>query len=214
MTEHRTSIEHALVQIAQKARAVGIHLVLATQRPDANVVTGLLKANIPVRVAFRVTTATNSRIILDSTGAERLLGNGDMLFLPPGDSEPHRLQGPFLSTEETHAFVSWCKDTWPVPAGREEVDILAAGRAADAPATDAFGNPVEDRDDLFGEALRVCLSSQGASTSLLQRKLRIGYGRAARIIDQMFEANLIGNADGSKPREILYDEDLLETLGY
>lgn len=214
MTEHRQSIEQTLIQLAQKARAVGIHLILATQRPDANVFSGLLKANVPVRIAFRVSQSVNSKIILDRNGAERLLGNGDMLYLGTGSTEPRRLQGAFITTEETREFVQWCADRWPAPADRDEEDILKAVRAADAPERDVFGNPVEERDDMFGNALRTCLQNDGASTSLLQRRLRIGYGRAARIMDQMEDAGLIGGENGSRARDLLYDEDLLDSLGY
>ncbi len=208
-------VEKPLAILAQKARATGIHLVLATQRPSVNVITGLIKANFPSRIAFRVASKVDSRTILDQNGAETLLGNGDMLFVPPGRSEPLRLQGAFISTEETEAITSWYRARAEAVEGELarkaiaaplEEDILEVVREREALEAAAAGGGSEasgERDPLFREAAEVCIQHQLGSTSLLQRKLRIGYGRAARIIDQLHEAGILGPPDGSKPREVL-----------
>ena len=216
-------VEKPLALLAQKARAIGIHLILATQRPSVNVITGLIKANFPSRIAFRVASKVDSRTILDQNGADSLLGNGDMLFLPPGQSDPLRLQGAFLSTEETEGLMSWyrerarerAEETVPDPqAIPEEPDILEVVRAAEGTSEElsAGDEAIEDRDKLFHEAAELCIQHQGGSTSLLQRRLRIGYGRAARIIDQLHHAGILGPADGSKPREVLVDFIQLEQM--
>ncbi len=201
-------VETPLALLAQKARAIGIHLLLATQRPSVNVITGLIKANFPSRIAFRVASKVDSRTILDQNGAEALLGNGDMLFLPPGKSEPMRLQGAFIATEETERLTEWfeararARAEAPAPT---EPDILELVRAQEAeeegegPGGAADG----DRDPLFRRAAEVCIQHQGGSTSLLQRKLSIGYGRAARVIDQLHDAGILGPPNGSQPRDVL-----------
>jgi len=212
----QSEVEKPLAILAQKARATGIHLVLATQRPSVNVITGLIKANFPSRVAFRVAAKVDSRTVLDQNGAEALLGNGDMLFLPPGRSEPIRVQGAFISTEETEAITEWYKARQAARAAtlqvqgllrEEEEDILAVVREIEAAeaAADAGGGATApgERDALFREAAETCIQHQLGSTSLLQRKLRIGYGRAARIVDQLHEAGILGPPDGSRPREVL-----------
>ena len=202
----QSEVETPLAMLAQKARAIGIHLILATQRPSVNVITGLIKANFPSRIAFRVASKVDSRTILDGNGAEALLGNGDMLFLPPGKSEPMRLQGAFIGTEETEKLTDWFKGRQETLAKerRAEDDILAFMRAQEV--EDEGGSEAGDegeRDALFREAAEACIQNQGGSTSLLQRRLRIGYGRAARVIDQLHAAGILGPPDGSKPREIL-----------
>jgi S-DNA-T family DNA segregation ATPase FtsK/SpoIIIE len=198
-------VETPLAMLAQKARAIGIHLVLATQRPSVNVITGLIKANFPSRIAFRVASKVDSRTILDGNGAEALLGNGDMLFLPPGKSEPMRLQGAFIGTEETEALMQWFADRREAMAQkRAEEDILAFMRAQETEEEGgAEAGEEGERDALFREAAEACIQNQGGSTSLLQRRLRIGYGRAARVIDQLHAAGILGPPDGSKPREVL-----------
>jgi S-DNA-T family DNA segregation ATPase FtsK/SpoIIIE len=216
-------VEKPLAMLAQKARATGIHLILATQRPSVNVITGLIKANFPSRIAFRVASKVDSRTILDQNGAETLLGNGDMLFLPPGKSEPVRVQGALIETEETEQLMEWyreCKEARDLELekqGREapeagEDDILE--KVAEMELEEAGGErgvgDVADRDPLFREAAETCISNQLGSTSLLQRKLRVGYGRAARIIDQLHEAGVLGPPDGSKPREVLLGMDDLD----
>jgi DNA segregation ATPase FtsK/SpoIIIE, S-DNA-T family len=209
-------VEKPLALLAQKARAIGVHLILATQRPSVNVITGLIKANFPSRIAFRVSSKVDSRTILDQNGADSLLGNGDMLFLPPGHSDPVRIQGAFLSTEETERLMEWYREQarlrkeavaegTPAVTGTEE-DILAIVRANETdPLDDELEQAPEDRDRLFREAAYLCIQHQGGSTSLLQRRLRIGYGRAARIIDQLHHAGVLGPPDGSKPRDVLVD---------
>ena len=222
-------VETPIAMLAQKARAIGIHLILATQRPSVNVITGLIKANFPSRIAFRVASQIDSRTILDGSGAESLLGNGDMLFLPPGKSEPGRLQGAYLSSEETERLMGWYvaqreradaeREVAGVPAAPAvaESDILEQIRAREAVDAggggDDDGDPV-DRDKLFREAAELCIQHQGGSTSLLQRRLKVGYGRAARIIDQLHDAGILGPPDGSKPRDVLKGfQDLDEIIG-
>ena len=204
-------VETPLAMLAQKARAIGIHLLLATQRPSVNVITGLIKANFPCRIAFRVASKVDSRTILDQNGAEALLGNGDMLFLPPGKSEPMRLQGAFIATEDTERLMDWYekrKEARKAAASGEaakEPDILELVRAQEVEEEGGGeeGGDTGDRDPLFRESAEACIQNGGGSTSLLQRRLRIGYGRAARIIDQLHYAGILGPPDGSKPREVL-----------
>jgi S-DNA-T family DNA segregation ATPase FtsK/SpoIIIE len=213
----QAEVESPLARLAQKARAIGIHLILATQRPSVNVITGLIKANFPSRIAFRVASKVDSRTILDGNGAEALLGNGDMLFLPPGKSEPMRLQGAYISTDESEEIMKWFADQREKRraalqgAEAQEADILELVRSQEA---DGEGGPAEEqegeRDALFREAAEACIQNQGGSTSLLQRRLRIGYGRAARIIDQLHYAGILGPPDGSKPREVLVGFDQLD----
>jgi S-DNA-T family DNA segregation ATPase FtsK/SpoIIIE len=202
-------VEKPLALLAQKARAIGIHLILATQRPSVNVITGLIKANFPSRIAFRVSSKVDSRTILDQNGADALLGNGDMLLLPPASNEPIRVQGAYLSTDETDHLMRWYreqKELREAAGGPAEEDILEVVRAHEGdPDELAATDDPADRDKLFREAALLCIQHQGGSTSLLQRRLRIGYGRAARIIDQLHLAGVLGPPDGSKPREILVD---------
>jgi len=209
-------VEKPLALLAQKARAIGIHLILATQRPSVNVITGLIKANFPSRIAFRVSSKVDSRTILDQNGADNLLGNGDMLFLPPGQSDPVRVQGAYLSTEETERLMEWYVARAAEvegPSSDEEEDILEAVMAADAEEGRSLTEEaMEDRDELFRAAAEVCIQNQGGSTSLLQRRMRIGYGRAARIIDQLHYAGVLGPQDGSKPREVLADMVRLDEI--
>ena len=213
----QAEVESPLARLAQKARAIGIHLILATQRPSVNVITGLIKANFPSRIAFRVASKVDSRTILDQNGAEALLGNGDMLFLPPGKSEPMRLQGAYISTDESEEIMKWFADQREKRrvalqgAEVQEADILEVVRSQEA---EGEGGPAEEqegeRDTLFREAAEACIQNQGGSTSLLQRRLRVGYGRAARIIDQLHYAGILGPPDGSKPREVLVGFDQLD----
>lgn len=218
-------IEKPLAILAQKARATGIHLILATQRPSVNVITGLIKANFPSRIAFRVASKVDSRTILDQNGAETLLGNGDMLFLPPGRSEPIRVQGAFIDTDETEALMDWFRkqrEAQDAELEREglfgpepEEDILAVVAALEveeAAAERGWAQTAADRDPLFREAAETCITHQLGSTSLLQRRLRIGYGRAARIIDQLYEAGILGPPDGSKAREVLVGMEDLDSF--
>jgi S-DNA-T family DNA segregation ATPase FtsK/SpoIIIE len=212
-------VETPLAILAQKARAIGIHIILATQRPSVNVLTGLIKANFPSRIAFRVASKVDSRTILDQNGAEALLGNGDMLFLPPGKSEPMRLQGAFIATEETERVTGWftaraeARSAQGRAPAMAEPDILALVRAMEAEedGTDA-DEESGPRDSRFREAAEACIQNQSGSTSLLQRRLSIGYGRAARIIDQLYLAGILGpsTAGSSKPREVLIGIEQLD----
>lgn len=206
----QAEIEKPLAQLAQKARAIGIHLIVATQRPSVNVITGLIKANFPCRIAFRVASKVDSRTILDQNGADALLGNGDMLFLPPGQSDPVRIQGAYISTEDTERLMDWYKERSGRPL--KEEDILEYVRALEAKASDVDDDMqfFDERDQLFRQAAEICIQFNQGSTSLLQRRLRIGYGRAARIIDQLHQAGILGPPDGSKPREVLKSLDSLE----
>jgi S-DNA-T family DNA segregation ATPase FtsK/SpoIIIE len=204
----QAEVETPLARLAQKARAVGLHLILATQRPSVNVITGLIKANFPSRIAFRVASKVDSRTILDGNGAEALLGKGDMLFLEPGKSEPMRLQGAFISTEESERIMERYR-AWK--AQRDQVGVVEPTESnildevPDPESGEAAGDAsaeAGERDPQFKEAAIACVQHQGGSTSLLQRKLGIGYGRAARIMDQLEEAGILGPANGSKPREV------------
>ncbi len=213
-------IETPLATLAQKARAIGIHLVLATQRPSVNVITGLIKANFPCRIAFRVSAKVDSRTILDQNGAETMLGNGDMLFLPPGKSALLRVQGAFISTDETERLMDWYKAhaaQAAAVAGASIDDQVTALEEAEKAGEDGSGKGEEgtpgERDMLFRQAAEVCIQNQLGSTSLLQRRMSIGYGRAARIIDQLELAGILGPANGSKPRDVLVGlEDLDEIV--
>ena len=215
----QADVEKPLTQLAQKARAIGIHLLVATQRPSVNVITGLIKANFPCRIAFRVASKTDSRTILDQNGADSLLGHGDMLFLPPGRSEPVRMQGAFVSTEETEALMAWYREQADTPEAlkarvkRADQDILEQVRAQEAEVDEGSGGASwGDWDPLFREAALACIQQGAGSTSLLQRRLRIGYGRAARIVDQLHDAGVLGPPDGSKPREVLVGSESLEEI--
>jgi S-DNA-T family DNA segregation ATPase FtsK/SpoIIIE len=220
-------VETPLAMLAQKARAIGIHIILATQRPSVNVITGLIKANFPSRIAFRVASQVDSRTIIDGIGAEALLGNGDMLFIPPGKSEPQRIQGAFIPGEDTERLMTWFEDRRTARRaalvagqggdGSDEPDILQVVRdreALEAEPDDEDAVPAGKRDPEFRRAAEVCIQHQLGSTSLLQRRLGIGYGRAARIIDQLHAAGVLGPPNGSKPREILMGlEDLDRIVG-
>lgn len=199
-------VETPLAMLAQKARAIGIHLILATQRPSVNVLTGLIKANFPSRIAFRVASKVDSRTILDQNGAESLLGNGDMLFLPPGRNEPQRIQGAYISTAESERLMEWYRQQMgagsvTIPTEPDILEVIRSqGEGDSEPEARAGG---ESRDPLFRQAAELCVQHDGGSTSLLQRRMGIGYGRAARIIDQLHEVGVLGPPNGSKPREVL-----------
>jgi S-DNA-T family DNA segregation ATPase FtsK/SpoIIIE len=190
-------VEDAVTRIAQMSRATGIHMVLATQRPSVDVITGLIKANIPCRIAFAVASQVDSRVILDTQGAEKLLGRGDMLYLPPEQAKPIRIQGAFVSDKETNALVSFLKNQGVTPQYTEEVTSMTKTGAAAVPGLGGEADP------LFADAVREVCQYDRASASLLQRRLSIGYARAARIVDQLEAAGVVGPAEGSKPREVL-----------
>lgn len=192
-------VEESITRIAQMARAVGIHLVLATQRPSVDVITGLIKANIPTRIAFNVSSQTDSRVILDGQGAEKLLGRGDMLYLPPDKAKPVRIQGTYISEHETKALTDFLRSQGKEPEYKEEITTkYKAGTISGG----SGGTAGEDRDDLFLEAARLFSKYDKASSSLIQRRLSVGYARAARILDQLYEAGMVGPPEGSKPREV------------
>jgi S-DNA-T family DNA segregation ATPase FtsK/SpoIIIE len=205
----KANVEEAITRLAQMARAVGIHLVLATQRPSVDVITGLIKANVPTRMSFRLATKVDSRTILDSNGAESLLGRGDMLFLPPGTSRLQRVHAPFVTEKEIEAVTNFWKNQGQAEyvQGFLEAPKDTAGREADLSEDGA-----DENDELFQDAVRLVLEFGKASTSLLQRRLRIGYGRAAHLIDLMERDGIVGPAEGTKPREILKPPDWLNEM--
>jgi S-DNA-T family DNA segregation ATPase FtsK/SpoIIIE len=207
------NVEESITRLAQMARAVGIHLVLATQRPSVDVITGLIKANFPARVSFRVATKVDSRTILDANGAEALLGRGDMLYLPAGSARVHRLHAPFVTEKEIAAVVEF----WKAQATAQyQENFLDAPKEEREDATAVGGDSgelsEEDNDPLFNDAVRLVVEFGKASTSLLQRRLRIGYGRAAHLIDLMERDGIVGAADGPKPREVLKRPDWISEV--
>lgn len=196
MATHARDVEGIIVRLAQMARAIGIHLVLATQRPSVNVITGLIKANVPARVAFNVASQVDSRTILDGAGAEKLLGSGDMLYLPGDQAKPVRIQGGFISEEEVRSVVKDITDQNEIEEDYED-EIVSPSRES-TPASN------EEADDpMFEEAKQLVIQSGKASASLLQRRLRVGYSRAARILDMLEDQGIIGEQEGNKPREVL-----------
>ncbi len=205
----RANVEEAITRLAQMARAVGIHLVLATQRPSVDVITGLIKANVPTRISFRLATKVDSRTILDNNGAEALLGRGDMLFLPPGTSRLQRVHAPFVTETEISAVV----DFWKAQGGAEYVEaFLESPKDEKGRELNSEDGNEDDNDPLFNDAVRLVFEFGKASTSLIQRRLRVGYGRAAHLIDMMERDGLVGPADGSKPREILKSPDWISEI--
>jgi DNA segregation ATPase FtsK/SpoIIIE, S-DNA-T family len=218
-----------IAKLAQKARAIGIHLILATQRPSVNVITGLIKANFPSRIAFRVASQIDSRTIIDGAGAEMLLGSGDMLFVPPGTSEPARVQGAYLSSEETERMMQWfaarvearaaARVARGLPAvessGPDLLEEVARWDAEQGGGRDDDGDGATGgggRDEYFRRAAEVVIEARQGSTSLLQRKLQIGYGRAARIIDELEAAGVLGPSRGARGRDVLIGFDELDRL--
>jgi S-DNA-T family DNA segregation ATPase FtsK/SpoIIIE len=187
-------IEEYITRLAQKARAAGIHLILATQRPSVDVITGLIKANFPARISFQVTSRIDSRTILDSMGAEKLLGNGDLLFLPPGTARLIRIHGAFVSDQEVRRVMKFIKQQGH-PNYRP--DVLEAKKEVEA-ATAAD----EEYDEMYDQAVAMVTETQQASISMIQRRLRVGYNRAARMVEQMERDGVVGPADGAKPREV------------
>jgi S-DNA-T family DNA segregation ATPase FtsK/SpoIIIE len=204
-----TNVEESITRLAQMARAVGIHLILATQRPSVDVITGLIKANFPARISFRVASKVDSRTILDANGAESLLGRGDMLYLPAGSARLNRMHGPYVTEDEISAVC----DHW-----RSQAKAVYNERLLEAPKDENAAGPEGEPggeaidDDLYQEAVRVVCEAGRASTSTLQRRLRIGYGRAARLIDIMEKDGIVGPPDGTKPREVLKAKDWMREI--
>jgi S-DNA-T family DNA segregation ATPase FtsK/SpoIIIE len=205
MTSYPREFESGVVRLAQMSRAVGIHLILSTQRPSVKVITGLIKANIPARVALQVASQIDSRTILDTGGAEKLLGAGDMLYLSGEMSKPIRLQSAFISESETKNVVSYLRNTYydRVP-GELNLDINQDARTffESAMSKDGHGGG-DNEDDLYEEAKHVVIEAKKASTSFLQRKLHVGYARAARLVDMLEERGVVGPGEGAKPRQLL-----------
>ena len=199
-------VEEPIARLTQMSRAVGIHLVVATQRPSVDVITGVIKANFPARIAFQVSSKTDSRTILDMNGAEKLLGRGDMLFLPPGSPEPIRVHGAFISTDESEQIIDWISAQPPLPK-----EPLAPFHEQQSGPGATFG--ANEQDPLFEDAARIVVLTQQGSISILQRKLKIGYARAARLIDALEDAGIVGPFDGSKAREVLVDQEGLMAMG-
>ena len=197
-----------IIRIAQMARAVGIHLVISTQRPSVEVLTGLIKANITARVALQVPSQIDSRTILDMAGAEKLLGNGDMLYLSNDSSKPRRIQGVFVSEKEIKKVVSYILEKNPATGAISEEVSMEENARRESGSIDKFADNSSDHgdDELFEEARDVVVQAGKASASLLQRRLRVGYARAARLLDILEEQGLIGPGDGAKPREVYADK--------
>ncbi len=187
-------VERTITRLAQMSRATGLHLLLATQRPSVDILTGLIKANIPCRIAFNVTSQVDSRVIIDQAGAEKLLGRGDMLYLPPDASKPVRIQGVFVSEAELSRLIGFLRESGVQPEYKEEVTEYLASKVSEEK---------EPEDELFADAVRTVCEFDRASASLLQRRLRIGYARAARLLDELEERGIVGTADGSRPRDVL-----------
>ncbi|MCA8993958.1 MAG: DNA translocase FtsK [Planctomycetaceae bacterium] len=209
-------VEGHIIRLAQKSRAVGIHLILATQKPTVDVITGLIKSNLPARISFQVSSRTDSRVVLDESGAERLLGNGDMLYLAPGTSTVTRAQGAFISDEEVNEVISFFKDCEPQYSEEIEKATAAAANASSGGSTGGEGS--RERDALYGQAVDIVLREGRGSVSLLQRALGVGYGRAARMVDHMAEDGIVGDYNGSKSRDVVCSfeewEDMRERMGY
>ena len=207
-------VETAICRLAQLARAAGIHLIIATQRPSADVITGIIRANMPSRIAFAVSTATDSRIILDQAGADRLLGKGDMLFNPQGAPTPHRIQGAFISDNEIAAIIDDVKEKNGESASNEAIQnaVNAAQVSSQAVAISDGGSDDDGRDALFADAAKIIVDKEKASIGMLQRYLKVGFNRAARIMDQLEEAGIVGPEEGTKPRMVLVTTEELSSI--
>ena len=209
-------VEDSICRIAQMGRAAGMHLIIATQRPSANVITGLMKANIPSRIAFSVASAMESRIILDTMGAEKLVGKGDMLYAPIGSGKPLRVQGCFVTDGEVEAVAEYVKEHYVADYNQqvlEEIEKKAQQTGSKKPATASDPDPSDEElegDEMLPAAVDVILETGQASVSMLQRRLKLGYARAARIVDEMEEKGIVGPFQGSKPRSILITKEQWE----
>jgi S-DNA-T family DNA segregation ATPase FtsK/SpoIIIE len=207
-----SNVEESITRLAQMARAVGIHLVLATQRPSVDVITGLIKANFPARISFRVATKVDSRTILDANGAEALLGKGDMLYLPSGSARVHRLHAPLVTEKEIAAVVEFWKQQGSAEYQQQFLEAPKDEREAGSGGDGVEGSGGAEDDPLYQDAVKLVVEFGKASTSLLQRRLRIGYGRAAHLIDLMEQDGIVGAADGPKPREVLKRPDWISEI--
>ena len=203
-------VEDAICRLAQKARAAGMHLVIATQRPSVDVITGLIKANVPSRIAFAVSSQVDSRTILDMVGAEKLLGKGDMLFSPAGSSKPTRIQGAFVSDDEVEKIVDFVKANGTATYSEAILESIENSNKSDRELAEEADD--DDTDPLLMEAMDVVVETGQESTSFIQRKFKVGYARAGRIIDQLEERGVISGYQGSKPRQVLMSKERLDEL--
>ncbi|MEG2098202.1 MAG: DNA translocase FtsK, partial [Pseudoflavonifractor sp.] len=212
-------VEESICRVAQMGRAAGMHLIIATQRPSADVITGLMKANIPSRIAFAVASSLESRIILDTTGAEKLVGRGDMLYFPLGTGKPVRVQGCLISDEEVASVVEYVKRSGDAEYDEEiihDIELRAAdkdksSKGVGGSAPDEVG---DDCDELFPAAVEVVVETGQASVSMLQRRLKLGYSRAARLVDQMEDKGIVGPFEGSKPRQLLITKEQWQEMQF
>ena len=204
-------VEEAICRLAQKARAAGMHLVIATQRPSVDVITGLIKANVPSRIAFAVSSQVDSRTILDSVGAEKLLGKGDMLFFPTGFPKPVRVQGAFVSDEEVEKIVGFVKQNGTANYSEDILETIENSNKTEKELTQEQAED-DETDPFLMDAIDAVVEQGTASTSFIQRKFKVGYARAGRIIDQMEERGIISGYQGSKPREVLMSKERLDEL--
>jgi S-DNA-T family DNA segregation ATPase FtsK/SpoIIIE len=211
-------VENSIVRIAQKARAAGMYLVIATQRPSSDVITGLMKANIPSRIAFAVASAIDSRIILDESGAEKLVGKGDMLYGPLGSGKPKRVQGCFITDEEVEEVAEFVKSSSDSDYSDEilkEIEQNASASSSGGGKADSDGDQLAldmEGDPQLPDAVEVILDTKQASVSMLQRRLKLGYAHAARIVDEMEEKGIVGPFEGSKPRQLLITREQWDTM--
>ena len=207
-------VEDAICRLAQKARAAGMHLVIATQRPSVDVITGIIKANVPSRIAFAVSSQIDSRTILDMAGAEKLLGKGDMLFYPIGASKPVRIQGSFVSDKEVENIVDFIKKDGVANTeySQQIIEQIENSMKSDKEKAMELEDGDDDTDPLLTEAIEMVIDMGQASTSMVQRKLKVGYARAGRIIDQMEERGIISGFEGSKPRQVLITRERWQEL--
>ena len=204
-------VEEAICRLAQKARAAGMHLVIATQRPSVDVITGLIKANVPSRIAFAVSSQIDSRTILDSVGAEKLLGKGDMLFFPSGAPKPVRVQGAFVSDDEVEKIVDFIKQNGTATYSEDILETIENGNKSDKELMQEQAED-DETDPFLNDAIEAVIEQGQASTSFVQRRFKVGYARAGRIIDQMEERGIISGYQGSKPREVLMSKERWEEL--